>query len=115
LGTFDEPFSAHRYRDIQRELSHVTLAQREIAVTDRGQGIASADLPHVFTPFFRTDRSRARGTGGVGLGLTLARRIVDAHGGKIAIESRVNEGTRVTICVPLSASSAVARMTTAGS
>jgi two-component system OmpR family sensor kinase len=72
----------------------------EFAVTDRGIGIAPADLPRVFTSFFRGDRSRSRETGGVGLGLTLARRIVEAHGGAIAITSEAGSGTKVTVSIP---------------
>lgn len=72
-------------------------------VTDRGEGIAKDDLVHVFDPFFRADRSRTRGTGGVGLGLTLAKRITMAHGGTIAIESPAvdGRGTRVEISLPI--------------
>lgn len=70
-------------------------------IRDRGIGVAQGDLAKLFTPFFRVDRSRSRagGVGGVGLGLTLAKRIVEAHGGTIEIESVVGEGTiaRVTI------------------
>ncbi len=73
------------------------------AVRDEGIGIEPADLPRLFTPFFRTDRSRARGTGGVGLGLALARRIVEAHGGSIAVESRTALGTTVTFRIPATA------------
>jgi signal transduction histidine kinase len=66
-----------------------------VAVTDAGIGIEPQDLPHVFEPFFRSDRSRARATGGVGLGLALAKRIVDVHDGRIAIESQIGQGTTV--------------------
>lgn len=72
----------------------------ELAVQDHGIGIAAEDLPHITTPFFRTDRSRARRTGGLGLGLSLARRIVEAHGGELHIESRVGVGTTVSVSLP---------------
>jgi len=71
-----------------------------LEVRDRGIGIDPADLPRLFTPFFRTDRSRARGTGGVGLGLLLARRIVEAHGGSVAVESAPGQGTTVRLRIP---------------
>ncbi|XYI01048.1 sensor histidine kinase [Sorangium sp. So ce1128] len=71
-----------------------------IAITDSGIGIDEADLQHVFTPFFRSDRSRSRATGGVGLGLGLSRRIVEAHGGTIEIQSTPNRGTTVTLDLP---------------
>lgn len=65
-----------------------------ITVIDRGAGIAAADQPRVFSPFFRADRSRARSSGGVGLGLALARRIVLAHGGAMGFESELDRGSR---------------------
>ncbi|GHG89810.1 hypothetical protein GCM10012319_49500 [Comamonas sp. KCTC 72670] len=69
-------------------------------ISDEGIGIDAADLPRIGTPFFRTDRSRARRTGGVGLGLALARRIVDAHGGALVMESTPGKGTTVRITLP---------------
>jgi signal transduction histidine kinase len=71
-----------------------------LAVTDQGEGIRPEDVPHVFSPFFRADRSRTRATGGVGLGLTLVKRIVEAHGGRITLTSRVDRGTVVTVAIP---------------
>ncbi len=71
-----------------------------VSVIDHGMGIEAADLPHIFTPFFRADRSRARQTGGVGLGLALVRSIVRAHGGEIEVTSQVGAGTQVNVRLP---------------
>ncbi len=75
-------------------------AEVRVEVRDHGIGIAAEDLPHVFRPFFRVDRSRTRATGGLGLGLALARRIVEAHAGTIALESTLGEGTRAVVRIP---------------
>jgi signal transduction histidine kinase len=77
------------------EQSHVM-----IVVKDQGIGISAEDLPKVFTPFFRADQSRTRGTGGVGLGLALVKRFIEGHGGSIAIESKLGQGTQVTLRLP---------------
>jgi len=69
-------------------------------VVDRGAGIGAEDLPHVFTAFFRGEKSRSRETGGVGLGLTLAKRIVEAHHGTIEAESSAGEGTTMRVSLP---------------
>lgn len=71
-----------------------------IEVIDRGEGIAQEDLDRLFTPFFRADRSRARATGGVGLGLALSKRIVEAHGGTLTARSAPRAGTTMTIALP---------------
>ena len=72
----------------------------EVQVADTGPGIAPDDLPRVFDRFYRTDPSRSRSTGGTGLGLTIARRLVEAHGGTIEAESVVGEGSRFVIRLP---------------
>lgn len=74
-----------------------------LEVRDRGIGVDPADLPRLFTPFFRTERSRARGTRGTGLGLALARRIAEAHGGTIRAESAPGEGTTFRVELPAGA------------
>jgi signal transduction histidine kinase len=71
-----------------------------VEVIDRGAGIAREDWPRVFTPFFRADRSRTRATGGVGLGLVLTRRIVEAHGGTIGFSSEPDVGSRFWFVLP---------------
>ncbi len=71
-----------------------------VEVQDEGIGVPSGELERIFAPFFRSDRSRARQTGGVGLGLALARRIVEAHGGLISAVSSGAGGTTVRFSVP---------------
>jgi len=73
-----------------------------ISFHDHGIGIAGDDIPFVFEPFYRADRSRSRDTGGYGIGLSLAKRIIEAHGGSIELSSRVGEGTSVLVSVPTS-------------
>jgi signal transduction histidine kinase len=80
----------------------VQQARVQFEVRDHGIGIAKDDLPRVFMAFFRGDRSRSRGTGGVGLGLTLAKRIVEAHDGTIVVTSDAEMGTTVRVTVPTS-------------
>jgi signal transduction histidine kinase len=71
-----------------------------ISFHDHGIGIAGDDLAYVFEPFYRADRSRSRDTGGYGIGLSLAKRIIEAHGGSIELSSRLGEGTSVLVSVP---------------
>ena len=71
-----------------------------LRVTDRGEGIPEDLQEHIFERFFRADPSRARGTGGAGLGLSITKAIVDGAGGSIAVASRVGEGTTITVRLP---------------
>ncbi|HJZ49672.1 MAG TPA: ATP-binding protein, partial [Roseiflexaceae bacterium] len=72
-----------------------------LKVSDTGQGISAEDLPHVFDRFYRADRSRARGSGGAGLGLAITRQIVVAHGGSVWAESEPGHGTTISIALPV--------------
>lgn len=82
----------------------VTAAQRTgklfISVEDTGEGIPPADLPMIFERFYRVDKSRTRATGGTGLGLTIAKRIVEAHGGTITAASEPGKGSIFTFSLP---------------
>jgi len=73
----------------------------EISIIDDGKGISNEDLLHIFTRFFRADKSRSRKSGGTGIGLTVAKQLVEAHGGKIWAESKgENQGTTVKFTIP---------------
>ena len=77
-------------------------AEVSFTVEDHGAGIAPEDLPHVFTPFFRADRSRSRSTGGFGLGLSLARSIAEAHGGRLELIVRARPWDPCDLVLPRS-------------
>jgi signal transduction histidine kinase len=79
----------------------VAGARAELRVSDTGPGIAPDELPHVFERFFRTDASMRDATPGAGLGLTIARSLVEAHGGTVGVESVLGEGTTFVVSLPL--------------
>jgi len=93
-----------KYSEADAEPVMVALEEREgqarVTVRDKGPGIPTADLPRIFDAFYRVDPSRSRGTGGYGLGLSICKSIVAAHGGSIAVESTVGVGTKVTVIFP---------------
>jgi two-component system, OmpR family, phosphate regulon sensor histidine kinase PhoR len=70
-------------------------------VTDTGIGIPQSDLERIFERFYRVDAARSREAGGTGLGLAIARHIVDAHGGRIWVESAIGHGSRFHFTVPI--------------
>jgi signal transduction histidine kinase len=72
-----------------------------ISVADIGEGIPAEDLPMIFERFYRVDKSRARATGGSGLGLTIAKRLVEAHGGTIEVKSKPGQGSTFTFSLPV--------------
>ncbi len=70
-------------------------------VSDDGEGIPKDELPHIFDRFYRVDKSRSRGTGGTGLGLTISKEIVEAHGGEITVDSEEGAGSTFVFSLPL--------------
>ena len=72
----------------------------QISVSDLGESIPEADIEHVFDQFYRVDTSRNRATGGAGLGLTIVKRLVDAHGGQISVISEIGNGSTFVVALP---------------
>ena len=71
-----------------------------VSVIDQGPGIAPEHLPHLTRRFYRTDPGRSRASGGTGLGLAIVKHIVERHGGRLEIASRLGEGTSVQVILP---------------
>jgi two-component system, OmpR family, phosphate regulon sensor histidine kinase PhoR len=76
-----------------------------ISVVDTGIGIPQAEQSRIFERFYRVDAARSREAGGTGLGLSISRHIVEAHGGRIWVESTVGEGSRFYFSVPIATGS----------
>ena len=89
--------------DVSAHLANGAARRVQITVADRGLGIDAADLPHVFKPFYRGRRAVDAQVRGTGVGLSVVRHVVDAHGGSIAIDSRAGEGTTVVVELPAQA------------
>jgi len=73
----------------------------EIDVKDTGLGISSEHLPRIFERFYRVDKGRSRATGGTGLGLSIVKHIVEAHGGKVSVQSGLNQGSTFIVSMPI--------------
>lgn len=95
--------NAIKYTD-QGEI-HLSLiaddANARVTVRDTGIGMDSAALPHIFDRFWRADKVRSRAEGGAGLGLSLARQIIQNHNGKILVESYSGQGSSFFITIPI--------------
>jgi len=72
----------------------------QVEITDTGEGIESEELPKIFNRFYRTEQSRSRDSGGAGLGLSIAKGIVEAHGGRLWVESELGEGSTFGFALP---------------
>jgi two-component system phosphate regulon sensor histidine kinase PhoR len=92
-GAPDQPLTVRLHRKGKNRM--------RLTVTDRGDGIAPEHIPHLTRRFYRTDPGRSRASGGTGLGLAIVKHIVERHRGRLDIESKLGEGTRVTVILPL--------------
>jgi signal transduction histidine kinase len=81
--------------------AHVHGEEVCVSVKDSGEGIAAEHLPYIFERFYRADASRSRATGGTGLGLAIVKQMVQAHGGRVELESQPGQGACFTFCLPL--------------
>jgi len=86
--------------DVRIGASLIAGDRVEVTVTDTGIGIPRSDLPRITERFYRVDKARSRELGGTGLGLAIVRHLVLAHGGELAIESEVEQGTTVRFTLP---------------
>jgi signal transduction histidine kinase len=73
-----------------------------VRISDDGPGIPDVDISNLFEPFFRVDRSRSKKTGGYGLGLSVCKRIMEAHGGSIDVENNPGRGASFSLTLPTS-------------
>lgn len=89
-------YSSHQNHPVEIEVKE---SHQKISITfkDHGIGIPKDDLGLVFEPFYRVDRSRVKSTGGYGLGLSLCKKIITAHGGHITVQSELQQGTVFTV------------------
>ncbi|GEM_PF-2286541 len=95
--------NGYKYSGKEKDISvDVSEAGKDVRVTvaDKGAGISKSDIEKIFDKFFRSERDMQRGVKGSGLGLSFVKRVIDAHGGKIAVESEVGKGTKFVILLP---------------
>jgi two-component system, OmpR family, sensor histidine kinase BaeS len=99
--------NALRYTDAGGQVTITVCRKRDDAlleVADTGVGIPADDLPHVFTRYWRGEKSRSRASGGAGIGLAIVHELVRAHRGRVTVESEVGAGSTFRVIVPASRS-----------
>jgi signal transduction histidine kinase len=97
--------NAFKYCEPESDPVKISLERRAsdviVRIEDNGIGIPPEELTHIFEPFYRVDKSRSKDTGGYGLGLSLCKTIMEAHEGKIEVQSRLKVGTTVLLFFPV--------------
>lgn len=97
--------NAIKYSQDQTQDVEISLIKHEnniqMNIKDYGEGIPAEDLPHIFEPFYRVDKSRNTKTGGYGIGLSLCEKIVKAHAGTIKVSSQIGKGTLFIVDLPI--------------
>jgi len=96
--------NAIKYSPKSSQIKFIVLKTRKniiFKIIDEGIGISQKDLPHIFDRFYRADNVRTKnGTSGYGLGLSIAKKIIESHGGKLDVSSKINNGTTFFIYLP---------------
>ncbi len=92
-------FSAHQQQPVEVDIIQHTNHVR-VNITDHGIGIPEKELSHILEPFYRVEQSRSKNRGGYGLGLSIVQKLVNAHKGKVTIQSNQGSGTRVSVELP---------------
>lgn len=96
--------NAYKYTPEDGEVRVTIEEQRTnivIKVMDTGVGIRKEELPYVFERFYRGEKSRSRKSGGAGIGLAIVKAIIEAHGGEVQVESKVDKGTLCWVRLPI--------------
>lgn len=97
--------NALKYNDAEHGVLHVCIESKDeemlVHIADNGNGIPKEELPMIFERFYRTDSSRHSSTGGSGLGLTIAKQIIEGHNGRIWAESEIGKGTKISFTLPI--------------